>query len=327
MHQVLQPYDIIGDIHGQADLLIDLLRQLGYTATAGTWRHPERKAIFLGDFIDLGPKQIETVMIARRMVEGGSALAVMGNHELNAIAWFLPDPANPEDYLRSHNSPEWGGKNRHQHAAFLAAVEGHSDLHSEIIDWFLTLPLWLDLPDLRVVHACWQPNAIEYLSSRIAPGATLTPDLMTSIATGSKHDEQARPALAEAVEVVTKGIEIRLPEGYSFKDKYGIARTQVRARWWDGNASTFREAALLDEDLRQSLPELPIPTQAQVKVPEGKPVFIGHYWLTGSQSPLSSQVVCVDYSAGRGGPLCAYRWDGQSDQLNENSFHCVRPRS
>ena len=324
---MFQPYDIIGYIHGQADLLTDLLWQLGYTATAGTWRHPERKAILIGDFIDLGPKQIETVMIAKRMVEEGSALAVMGNHELNAIASFLPDPANPDDYLRSHNSPEWGGKNRHQHAAFLAAVEGNPRLHSEIIDWFLTLPLWLDLPNLRVVHACWQPNAIEYLSSRIAPGATLTPDLMITIASGSEEDPQAQAALADAVEVVTKGIELELPEGYSFKDKYGIARTQVRARWWDNNASTFRETALLDEDLRHSLPELPTPTQAQVKLPEGKPIFIGHYWLTGSQSPLSSRVACVDYSAGRGGPLCAYRWDGQGGELNANNFYCVRPRS
>ena len=46
-----------------------------------------------------------------------------------------------------------GRKNRKQHAAFLAEVEGKPALHAEIIDWCLTLPLWLELPDLLVVHA------------------------------------------------------------------------------------------------------------------------------------------------------------------------------
>jgi hypothetical protein len=47
------------------------------------------------------------------------------------------------------------GINRKQHAAFLGEVDDKPALHAEIIDWFLTLPLWLDLPELRVVHACW----------------------------------------------------------------------------------------------------------------------------------------------------------------------------
>lgn len=92
------------------------------------------------------------------MVDAGSAYAVMGNHELNAIAWHTPDPRCPGEYLRSRESAKWGQKNRKQQAAFLAEVEDRPALHSEIIDWFLTLPLWLDLPGLQEVHACWNPN-------------------------------------------------------------------------------------------------------------------------------------------------------------------------
>jgi hypothetical protein len=116
-------HDIIGDIHGQADKLVALLRRLGYHQTAGAWRRPERQAIFVGDFIDRGPAQVRSVDIARCMVDAGMALAVMGNHELNAIAWHTPDPNNPGDYLRPHHSPRWGDKNREQHAAFLPEVE------------------------------------------------------------------------------------------------------------------------------------------------------------------------------------------------------------
>ena len=51
-----QPYDIIGDIHGYADVLETLLRKLGYEKPTGIWRHPAgRKVLFLGDFIDRGP--------------------------------------------------------------------------------------------------------------------------------------------------------------------------------------------------------------------------------------------------------------------------------
>ena len=45
-------YDIIGDVHGQADMLKELLRQIGYTTKNGVYSHPERKAVFVGDFIN-----------------------------------------------------------------------------------------------------------------------------------------------------------------------------------------------------------------------------------------------------------------------------------
>ena len=92
------------------------------------------------DFIDRGPKQVETVSIVRGMVEAGTVHAVMGNHEFNAIAWHSPDPANPSDYLRSHHSAKYGAKNFQQHKVFLLEVEG-TPLHDEINCWFKTLPL------------------------------------------------------------------------------------------------------------------------------------------------------------------------------------------
>jgi hypothetical protein len=63
-------YDIIGDIHGHADKLEALLRTLGYRDTAGAWRHPTRKAIFVGDFIERGPAQVRSVQIQQAGVLG-----------------------------------------------------------------------------------------------------------------------------------------------------------------------------------------------------------------------------------------------------------------
>ena len=82
------PFDIIGDLHGCADELETLLGQLGYHRTDGTWSfsHPEsRRAIFLGDVVDRGPRIIDTFRIVRAMVESGSALCVPGNHDLKLV--------------------------------------------------------------------------------------------------------------------------------------------------------------------------------------------------------------------------------------------------
>ena len=97
-------YDIIGDIHGHADALVTLLRKLGYREQQRAWKHPGRTAIFVGDFIDRGPGQLETVNLVRSMVEAGAALAVMGNHEFNAIAWNTPHPDLAGEYLRRRNA-------------------------------------------------------------------------------------------------------------------------------------------------------------------------------------------------------------------------------
>ena len=85
-------YDIIGDIHGQYDKLIALLKHLDYAETNGIWSHSTHKAIFVGDLIDnkhidAGISQLKTVMLVKAMVEAGSALCIMGNHEFNATLY------------------------------------------------------------------------------------------------------------------------------------------------------------------------------------------------------------------------------------------------
>lgn len=93
-------YDLIGDIHGHAAELVQLLNALGYQKSHGVHGHPERKVILLGDFIDRGPQIRQVLEIVRPMVEEGKALAVMGNHELNALAYHTEDPEQPGEYLR-----------------------------------------------------------------------------------------------------------------------------------------------------------------------------------------------------------------------------------
>src|SRR5690606_3790560 len=64
-----------------------LLAVLGYAPDeAGTWRHAGgRKAVFLGDLVDRGPRIADVLRIAMAMVDAGTALAVPGNHDLKLV--------------------------------------------------------------------------------------------------------------------------------------------------------------------------------------------------------------------------------------------------
>src|SRR6185295_19373423 len=100
----------------------------------GVYHHPKRRVIFLGDFIDRGPKIRQVLEIVRPMVEEGKALAVMGNHELNALAYHTEDRDSPGHFLR-RRSP----KNEKQHRATLDQLS-QPELHSHL-EWFRSLPM------------------------------------------------------------------------------------------------------------------------------------------------------------------------------------------
>ncbi len=81
------PFDIVGDVHGCAGELRALLAGLGYVPDESSgFRHPAgRKAVFLGDLVDRGPGAPDVLRIAMSMVEGGTALAVPGNHDVKLV--------------------------------------------------------------------------------------------------------------------------------------------------------------------------------------------------------------------------------------------------
>ena len=82
------PFDIIGDIHGCFDELVELLKELGYEISMQpdgetVVKPPQgRKAIFVGDFVDRGPKVAEVLRLVMRMQEADAAICVPGNHDV-----------------------------------------------------------------------------------------------------------------------------------------------------------------------------------------------------------------------------------------------------
>lgn len=81
------PFDVIGDVHGCADELIELVEQLGYEVEgqgldAVVKPHSEgRSLVFLGDIVDRGPRVADTLALVMNSVQAGTALCVQGNHE------------------------------------------------------------------------------------------------------------------------------------------------------------------------------------------------------------------------------------------------------
>ncbi|HSF39721.1 MAG TPA: AAA family ATPase [Thermoanaerobaculia bacterium] len=84
------PFDLIGDVHGCADELEELLAALGYVRDeTGVFRHPaRRKVVFLGDLVDRGPRVPDVLRIAMGMVAARTALAVPGNHDAKLVRWL-----------------------------------------------------------------------------------------------------------------------------------------------------------------------------------------------------------------------------------------------
>lgn len=302
-------YDVIGDIHGHAQKLKLLLEKLGYTVIDGVYRHPSRKALFLGDFIDRGPEQVETVRVVRAMVEAGAALAIMGNHEYNACAWATPDPEHPGEYLRRHTA-----RNRHPHHEFLRQIGEGSDAYQDMIAWFKTLPVYLDLGEVRAIHACWHPKYIIGIEPYLNPDRTLKDSAWYQT---TRRDTPAYDAL----ETLLKGTEINLPNGLTYEDKDGTKRDKTRTRWWDKGARTYRELGLVAESISHLLPDHDVPGAECVTDDSEALTFFGHYWFNGDPEPLSDRVACLDYSIGKGtssGKLCAYRWSGEATLSKEN---------
>ncbi len=241
--------DIIGDVHGALPALERLLAQLGYDAD---WRHPDgRTLVFLGDLVDRGAHSLEIAERVMALVQRGEAVCLMGNHEYNLVR-------NRQGKM----------KVKHSNADTIADIERRPERWGPVLDFFARLPLAIELPDLRIVHAVWLSHCVDALSPALGlssgppsadparspvewllrhvavaspiHGADLHPDVPTDLPEGQEDLRH---------ELLIKGHE--RPIAASFADKDGAVRNRERVTWWHDT----------NED-----------------VPTDKPVVFGHYW-------------------------------------------------
>lgn len=291
-------YDIIGDIHGNAATCETLLRKLGYHEEQGVFRHPENTAVFVGDIINRGPRIAETLRLVRAMCEAGTALMVLGNHEMDALRIWS---ANGRD-LRPNVTEK---QLRRGEATRRQVAEPRPDDWADYLAWFRTLPLYLDFSHFRVVHACWDPVAIESLGGL----CSLPLSAIDDIGPAKGPRTQATEALIQGPEFP---VEIK-----------GRPIEKARAKWWrDPESITLKEAVLPKSSQMPDYPPLPL-TEIQRRAfrPYADtecPVFFGHYSWEGHPLPYQKNLACLDLSIARGGSLCAYRWRGEENLLARN---------
>ncbi|MCC5794311.1 MAG: metallophosphoesterase [Chromatiales bacterium] len=288
------PLDIIGDVHGEIDALRPLLARLGYPPDGA---HPEgRRLVFLGDLVDRGPESTAVLDLVIRLSSAGHAHCVLGNHELSLLRGLRKDG---NDWFFDGNG-EADRQRRRRQLRFLAG-----------------LPLVLERPGLRVVHACWNAHAIAAVREAGELDAARLHDTMARDASiddpallaqlRGEHTAYGRclrdpdwrpvylPALAAAdvryqmsnpVRVLTSGEEAESGKPFWASGRWRMLR---RVAWWGRYRDPvpviighywrrWNEAApLLDERF-------------------GPDIFAGvepHQWM----GPLRN-VYCVDFSAG-----------------------------
>jgi hypothetical protein len=201
------------------------------------------------------------------------------------------------------------------------------------ISWIRTLPLWLELGDLgggggrlHMAHACWSPDAIDVLVNSERNGEMMIQgrhDAPLMSDNGYVHAGRDRDSIEfHAIETLLKGPEVPLPEGVSFRDKDGMERNSIRVKWWKGPGS-IRERALLGSEQLETLPEdIFIEPDVWQAVPVEYPTFFGHYWRSPKEPvcAFDPKVACLDFSAVKGGPLVAYRWNRGDTEIKEENF-------
>ncbi len=321
------PLDIVGDIHGEIDALRSLLVALGYAADG---RHPAgRRLVFLGDLCDRGPDSPAVIECVRGLVEADRAQCVLGNHELNLLrhdlkhgnAWCL-DPDHPE--------PEFG-------PCVAATPASRAAWHA----FFLTLPLALERPDLRVTHAAWHPPAIELL--RATTGSTLEAfdvhehALLAELESTGLERAAAAEKQQYARELVDPTARVPLLRNLGMLDEHRQMRNPVRVTT-SGPERVAREPFWANGKWRMC-----DRVRWWDEYADPVPVIVGHYWrkaragdgpdLSGGKPDLfggsphdawlgrDRKVFCVDYSVGgryleRDQPafttrLAAVRWPEQ----------------
>jgi protein phosphatase len=143
------PFDIIGDVHGCCDELEALLGKLGYGVqfdANGAGRQARvtvpagRRAIFVGDFVDRGPRSSDVLRIAMAMVANGQALAVPGNHDTKLMRWL-----EGRNVQLTHGLAETVAQMRDEPESFRQQVKAFLDS--------LPYHLWLENGALAVAHA------------------------------------------------------------------------------------------------------------------------------------------------------------------------------
>ncbi len=149
---------IIGDIHGQADLLEQLLANI---ESRHNWKYPSKagKLVYLGDYIDRGSNSLGVIDLAIKGIPNFSSIYLKGNHEE-----FLLKALMSEERAVWNNWMSAGGETTLKsfgYDLFLNKFDSQilkDCLGKERISWLNSLDLTYQFSDVICVHAGFLPE-------------------------------------------------------------------------------------------------------------------------------------------------------------------------
>jgi hypothetical protein len=307
----IEGYDIIGDVHGCASALTRLLEKLEYREHNGSWHHPQRKVVFVGDIIDRGPQIRKAMMLVRHMVDAGQAYMVLGNHEYNAIVYSTLCHQSVAPPLQRY----YQRLGRHLRTT-LEDYRFHLQEWKALISWLRNLPIYLEFTHFRVVHACWDAGKIAQ-AHEYQQGCVCADDefLAQSLLPATQPNR--------IIERLLKGTDMALPVGQTMLGSDGVRRTRFRTKFWSCSPKTYGDIVFQPDGLPDDLVNKVLNKEEQGRLlqygNDEKALFIGHYWCQGKPSLLRDNIACLDYSAVNNGLLVAYRM-GRQKRLSNDQF-------
>ena len=190
---------------------------------------------------------------------------------------------------------------------------------NDMLDLFLNIPLFREYEHFRVVHACWDHQMIDEYLRRYGSNQITKEMLPESVQTDS--------FLYQFLDRMLRGTSLKLPDGRSMTAKDGMVRQFFRTKFWAGDPQRYNDVIFqpdpLPEDLQHALLSEDEKEQLLFYGPDEKPLFIGHYWMSGLPEPIVPNIACLDYSAVKYGRLVAYRMDTER-HLQKGKFAWVR---
>jgi hypothetical protein len=239
------------------------------------------------------------------MVEAGSALAILGNHEYGSILYHIKDDNGT--FMSRHISG-----NRNQIQKTLTVYKDFSEEWQGHLKWMRTLPFFLDLGEIRIAHAYWNDNEIAALKEYLPEGILKKKFL--------REMHKKRPDMAVIVYKLLKGLEFKCPKDLIIKCSKGLSRKIFTLNWWTNPVDkTFRQLYFGNKFI---LPDYHFPIEL---APSYEPyseelpiVFFGHYCLSEGPEIVQKNICCLDSCVVTSGKLSAYRWSGEKELKAEN---------
>lgn len=163
--QIQGPVAVIGDVHGQTEKLLAILRQLEQLPD-----FQDRWIVFIGDFVDRGPNPRGAVQIFLDLLKHHpKTTAVAGNHEFamgGALGWY-PTPDNCEwdkRWVEHYDSDTTFASYQCAHGDLADLGNKLPPRHREVLSG---LPWVVEHPRLLFVHAGLDPNTPFSMQLRI----------------------------------------------------------------------------------------------------------------------------------------------------------------